>query len=149
MSTAGSKENASSARAETNEKCAGLSYDANCYTYIIQRQVNKRGKKSETCFGSLPTVSLASLYLEKQTLTRPTETQPGLMWMCYIQSHRQFLQSNNRNLILTSHKSHSRELHLAISDLPRVEWQHIQTYWVPLLTQTHLTLLMKAWRSFW
>ncbi|KAK7141076.1 hypothetical protein R3I93_015282 [Phoxinus phoxinus] len=122
-STAGSKENASSARAATNEKCAGLAYDANCHTYIIQRQVNKRGKKSETCFGSLPTVSLASLCHEKQTLTRPTETQPGLMWMCYIQSHRQFLQSNNRNLVLTSHKSPQRPTPPApgASDLPRME----------------------------
>ncbi len=133
-------------------KRTGLSCDANCQTCIIQRQVNKRGKKSETCFGSPPTVSLASLCLGK-TNTHQAHWNTARSHVDVLHSVAQTAppvkQQKSRTYLTQDSPQRPTPRAPGASDLLRMEWQHIQNYWVPHLTQTHLSLLMKARRSVW
>lgn len=132
--------------------CVGLSCDANCHTCIIQRQVNKRGKKSKTCFGSLPTVSLASLCLGK-TNTHQAHWNTARSHVDVLHSVAQTAppvkQQKSRTYLTQDSPQRPTFQAPGASDLLCMEGQCIQTYWVPHLTRTHLSLLMKARRSVW
>ncbi len=128
-------------------KRAGLSCDANCQTCIIQRQVNKRGKKSETCFGSPPNclISLTLSWKNKHS-PGPLKHSQVSCGCVYIQWHRQLLQSNNRSLVFTSHRIRHRGLHLKHQGPVIFSAWRVTAYSDLLsapLTQTHLSLLMR------